>query len=109
MGVFAVISLEEPGDQYDLWSDRINMDLDEICDSVLTFPPVTWFVAFDGTTSELFQELNKKLKNELENNYLLGALPPSTVVIPVNNYAGYATSDLWEWLVHYGGFTNVQK
>ena len=46
-----------------------------------------WFVVFKGTTIELSEKLG-----------LTSGGSGSGVVIPVNNYYGRASKDMWEWL-----------
>ena len=46
-----------------------------------------WFVVFRGTTVELSEKLG-----------LTSGKSGSAVVIPVNNYYGRASKDMWEWL-----------
>lgn len=46
-----------------------------------------WFVLFKGTTVELSGKLG-----------LTSGENGSGVVIPVNNYYGRASKDMWEWL-----------
>ena len=50
-----------------------------------------FFISFDGTTSELSEKIG------LGNDEKVGF----GVVIRVVNYAGYAHTDLWEWMKRY--------
>lgn len=50
--------------------------------------PAAYFVSFNGTTRKLSETIG------YGNDKNVG----SGVVIPVSNYFGYASADLWEWL-----------
>lgn len=49
--------------------------------------PIAHFVSFKGTTRELAQKLGYD-----------SSQAGTGVVIPVSNYFGFASRDLWEWL-----------
>ena len=49
--------------------------------------PIAHFVSFKGTTRELAQKLGYD-----------GNQAGTGIVIPVSNYFGFASRDLWEWL-----------
>ena len=50
--------------------------------------PRVYFVSYDGTTTELAEALG------YGDDKAVG----SGVVIPITNYSGYASKNLWEWL-----------
>lgn len=52
--------------------------------------PIVYFVSFKGTTRKLAEALGYNEKDE-----------ETGVVIPVSNYFGFASKDLWEWLETY--------
>ena len=68
---------------------------DAVREEVYRFPDLkayelkddTWFVSYDGTTRELAEKIGIRQGR-------IG----SGVVILVGAYAGYASTDLWEWL-----------
>ena len=55
------------------------------------YAPYAWFVAFDGTAGEL-ADLIWPDDEETSSPAGLG------VVAPIDNYSGYASQELWEWL-----------
>lgn len=46
-----------------------------------------YFVSYSGTTQELASKIG-----------LDGTLDASGIVLPVNNYSGFANPNIWEWL-----------
>ena len=56
--------------------------------------PAAYFVSFKGTTRELSEAIGYGDDEDVG----LG------IVIPVSNYFGYASAELWEWLgIHQNG------
>ena len=49
-----------------------------------------FFVSYGGTTQDLSEKVGLKGRREA-----------SGVVLPVSNYSGFASPDLWEWLREY--------
>ena len=63
----------------------------DVCDAEA---PAAYFVSYDQTTSRLSEAIG----------YGDDGSVGSGVVIPVSNYSGYASADLWEWLeIHENG------
>ena len=56
--------------------------------------PVAYFVSYQGTTRTLSEAVGYGNDKEVGTG----------VVIPVSNYFGYASTELWEWLeIHHNG------
>lgn len=51
------------------------------------YGPTTYFISYSGTTRELATALG-----------LHDGSSGSGVVLPISNYWGFASKDLWEWL-----------
>lgn len=81
MGIFLVTATDK--------QDQVEMSVKEnFTDLFYQVPNNTaWFVVFKGTTVELSERLG-----------LTSGKSGSGVVIPVNNYYGRASKDMWEWL-----------
>ncbi len=79
MSVYAII----PFNNSTTLSDKIKSLKVKIYEG---YAPAAWFVDYSGTTVELSKELK------------FGDDKTSAIVIPVSNYHGYASRDLWEWL-----------
>ena len=82
--IYAVLSLEEDGKLPDSVKKAATAIFDD-------YAPRAWFVAFDGTTTELNDLL---WPDDEEDSSPVG----NGVVLPVIRHAGYASDDLWEWL-----------
>lgn len=55
--------------------------------------PCAWFVAYDGTTNELADEL--QFGDDPETG--------EGIIVLVTTYQGFASESLWEWMENYRG------
>ena len=55
--------------------------------------PNAWFVSYDGTTEELADKLGFGDDEKMGEG----------IIVPVNNYQGFASTSLWEWMKIYRG------
>ena len=84
--IYAVMALKQDG--------KLSVSVSEHQKTKSTFElysPRVWFVDFDGTTEEL---RNLIWPDGEENSSTVG--PGCTV--PINDYGGFASRDLWGWL-----------
>lgn len=81
MGIFLVTATED--------SDKVEASVKRHFQGENYHVPnnTAWFVNFKGTTIELSEKLE-----------ITSGLCGSGIVIPVNNYYGRTSKDVWEWL-----------
>ena len=77
---------------YALLSDPDNVELSKAIkkifpDNYFDFEDGQWFVAANGTAREVYDKLD-------EGDVDIGSI----VVLSVNGYYGYASTNLWEWM-----------
>ena len=53
--------------------------------------PAAWFVSYDGTTSELADEMQFGDEEEMGE----------AIIVRITNYQGYTSTSLWEWMEAY--------